>query len=178
MIKKTVKKSSVAGESKKETKKISAVKHVVKSVSAKGGSSSDGKKESSSSKKRYVEAVGRRKTSVARVRLTPGASEIKINGKDYKEYLKSPKLQEIAIAPLTVLNLKDKHGFSIVLIGGGIVSQAEAIRHGISRALIKFDAELKKRLKKYDFLTRDSRMVERKKYGLKKARRAPQWAKR
>jgi small subunit ribosomal protein S9 len=166
MIKKTVKKNSTAGEAKKETKKVSAVKHA------------STKKESGVSKKRYIEAVGRRKTSIARVRLTPNESGIKINGKDYKDYLKMPKLQEIAIAPLTVLDLKDKHGISITLVGGGIASQAGAVRHGISRALIKLDAELKKRLKKYDFLTRDPRMVERKKYGLKKARRAPQWAKR
>ncbi|MCL5017538.1 MAG: 30S ribosomal protein S9 [Patescibacteria group bacterium] len=125
-----------------------------------------------------MEAVGRRKTSVARVRLTPNESGIKINGRDYKEYLRLPKLQEIAISPLTVLDLKDKHGFSITVVGGGIASQAGAVRHGISRVLVKLDEELKKRLKKYDFLTRDPRMVERKKYGLKKARRAPQWAKR
>lgn len=166
MIKKTVKKEVI----KKETKKPTTVRHAVKSAAV--------KKEISLPKGKYIEAVGRRKTSVARVRLTPNESGIKINGKDYKEYLKIPKLQDIVTAPLVILELKDKHGFSVIVSGGGINSQAEAIRHGISRVLVKLDAELKKRLKKYDFLTRDSRMVERKKYGLKKARRAPQWAKR
>ncbi len=163
MIKKTTKKETV----KKEAKKTPSTKQAV--VKKEGHVPSKG---------RYIEAIGRRKTSVARVRLFPNDSGIKINGKDLKEYLKMPKLQEIAISPLTVLDLKDKHGFSITLVGGGIASQAGAVRHGISRALIKLDEELKKRLKKYDFLTRDPRMVERKKYGLKKARRAPQWAKR
>jgi small subunit ribosomal protein S9 len=129
-------------------------------------------------KGKYIEAVGRRKTSVARVRLWINESGIKINGKDLKDYFKMPKLQELIAAPLVILELKDKHGFSAVVVGGGIASQAEAVRHGISRALIKLNEEFKKRLKKFDFLTRDSRMVERKKYGLKKARRAPQWAKR
>jgi len=166
MIKKTVKKETV----KKEPAKKAAVKHAPKAAAS--------KKETHIPKSKYIEAVGRRKTSVARVRLMPGNSGMVINGKDFKEYLKIPKLQEIILAPLNVLELKDKHGFTVTVSGGGINSQAEAIRHGISRALITLDAELKKRLKKYDFLTRDSRMVERKKYGLKKARRAPQWAKR
>ena len=89
-----------------------------------------------------------------------------------------PNLQEIINAPLSILGLKDKYGFTVVVSGGGIFSQAEAIRHGITRGLIKLDVELRKRLKKYGFITRDPRMVERKKPGLKKARKAPQWAKR
>ncbi|MEK7463311.1 MAG: 30S ribosomal protein S9 [Patescibacteria group bacterium] len=125
-----------------------------------------------------MEAVGRRKTSIARVRLMINESGIKINGKDYKDYLKLSKLQEIINAPLVILDLKDKYGFTIVVSGGGIFSQAEAVRHGITRVLIKLNAEFRKRLKKYGFITRDSRMVERKKPGLKKARKAPQWAKR
>ena len=167
MIKKTVKKETIK---KEPAKKASAVKHAPKAAAP--------KKEVHIPKGKYIESVGRRKTSVARVRLTPNDSGIRINGKDFKEYLKMPKLQEIILAPLNILELRDKHGFTVMVAGGGINSQAEAIRHGISRVLIKMDAELKKRLKKYDFLTRDSRMVERKKYGLKKARRAPQWAKR
>ncbi|MDO8443094.1 MAG: 30S ribosomal protein S9 [bacterium] len=136
------------------------------------------KEEKAVSKGRYIETVGRRKTSIARVRLMINESGIKINGKDYKDYLRLLKLQEIIIAPLAILELRDKHGFTVVVSGGGIFSQAEAIRHGITRALIKLNAEFRKRLKKYGFITRDSRMVERKKPGLKKARKAPQWAKR
>jgi len=176
MIKKAVKKESVKKEVVHKVKSEAAVKKaapksVTKPVIVK-------KEEKTVSKGRYIEAVGRRKTSVARVRLMVNESGIKINGKDYKEYLRLPKLQEIINAPLVILELKDKHGFTVVVSGGGIFSQAEAIRHGITRALIKLDAELRKRLKKYGFITRDSRMVERKKPGLKKARKAPQWAKR
>lgn len=176
MIKKAVKKETVKKEAVHKVKSETAVKKAVsKSVSKPAVAK---KEEKAVSKGRYIEAVGRRKTSVARVRLMVNDSGIKINGKDYKEYLRLPKLQEIVSAPLAILELKDKHGFTVVVSGGGIFSQAEAIRHGITRALIKLDAELRKRLKKYGFITRDSRMVERKKPGLKKARKAPQWAKR
>lgn len=165
MIKKAVKKET--------TKKEPAVKKIASKVVVT-------KKEEKKSipKGRYIETVGRRKTSIARVRLMTNESGIKINGRDYKEYLKLAKLQEIINAPLIILDAKDKYGFTVVVSGGGVFSQAEAIRHGITRALIKLDAELRKRLKKYGFITRDSRMVERKKPGLKKARKAPQWAKR
>lgn len=169
MIKKAVKKETT----KKEpvVKKVAIKSAVVKPVIVK-------KEEKAVSKGRYIETVGRRKTSIARVRLMINESGIKINGKDYKDYLRLLKLQEIIIAPLAILELRDKHGFTVVVSGGGIFSQAEAIRHGITRALIKLNAEFRKRLKKYGFITRDSRMVERKKPGLKKARKAPQWAKR
>ena len=160
MIKKTVKKETTK---KEPVKKVSAAKVV--------------KKEEKILKGKYIEAVGRRKTSIARVRLHADESGIKINGKDYKEYFKMPKLQELVNAPTTILELK-KNGFTVVVSGGGIASQAEAVRHGISRTLVKMDSEFRKRLKKFGFLKRDPRMVERKKYGLRKARRAPQWAKR
>lgn len=183
MIKKTVKKERI----KKEAVKKVALKPTVSkpAVAKKVSTPKESRildrsvgKESVVPKSRYIEAIGRRKTSVARVRLMINESGIKINGKDYKDYFKVSKLQEIINAPLIILELKDKYGFSIIVVGGGIFSQAEAIRHGITRALIKLNAEFRKRLKKYGFITRDSRMVERKKYGLKKARKAPQWAKR
>ena len=129
-------------------------------------------------KGRYIETVGRRKTSVARVRLMPNESGIKINGKDAKEYLKATRFYDLVNSPLVVLELQNKHGFTVMVAGGGIQSQAEAIRHGISRALVKLDADFRKRLKKMGFMKRDPRMVERKKYGLKKARKGPRWAKR
>lgn len=165
MIKKAVKKETIKKEP--AVKKVASKPVVVKK-----------EEKTTISKGRYIETVGRRKTSIARVRLMINESGIKINGKDYKDYLKLVKLQEIITSPLSILGLKDKYGFTVVVSGGGIFSQAEAIRHGITRGLIKLDAELRKRFKKYGFITRDSRMVERKKPGLKKARKAPQWAKR
>lgn len=127
---------------------------------------------------RYFEAVGRRKTSVARVRLHPRGSGITINGVDYKEYFKMPKYQETVFSPFEATKIAEKFGVSIKVSGGGLTGQAEAVRHGISRALVKVNETHRKRLRAVGYLTRDSRMVERKKYGKKKARRAPQWAKR
>lgn len=170
MVKKVVKKEVV--------KKEAGTAHKVGRASAISKPATVKKEEKVLSKGKYIEAVGRRKTSIARVRLVNNETGIKINGKDLKEYFKLGKLQEMVASPLTVLELTSKYGFTVVVVGGGIASQAEAIRHGITRALIKLDAEFRKRLKKYGFITRDSRMVERKKYGLKKARKAPQWAKR
>lgn len=155
-------------------------------ISAKGArlpagqeSSLRGKKEEKEqTKNRYFEGRGSRKTSVARVRLTVGQGKIAINGKDYREYFKSLKYQEIILATLAVIKNENKIDLSVRVKGGGLTAQAEAIRHGIARALVKSNEEFRKRLRKSGYLTRDSRMVERKKYGLKKARRAPQWAKR
>jgi small subunit ribosomal protein S9 len=129
-------------------------------------------------KNHYYETVGRRKTATARVRIWEGIGEIKINGRELKNYFPLERLRKKVIAPLENLNLKDKFNVSVKIKGSGLSAQADAIAHGIARALVKFDGEFKKRLKKFGFLTRDSRMVERKKYGLKKARRAPQWRKR
>ncbi len=128
---------------------------------------------------KYFEAVGRRKTSTARVRLfTHGVKEIKVNEKLYKDYFPIFLLQKKVEAPLEELSCLEKFGISIKVKGGGLSSQAEACRHGIARALILLNPYFKKRLKKYGFLTRDPRMRERKKFGLKRARRAPQWSKR
>ena len=135
-------------------------------------------KQTKTTSERYFEAVGRRKTAVARVRLHPKKSGITINGIDYKEYFKMPKYQETVLSPFEVMKIAEKFGVSIKVFGGGLTGQAEAIRHGISRALVKVDEAHRKRLRAVGYLTRDSRMVERKKYGKKKARRAPQWAKR
>lgn len=127
---------------------------------------------------RYVEAVGRRKTAIARVRLTGGRGEFAVNGKNPQEYFKTARFSFYAESPLTKLKLSDKYNVNAKVIGGGMHAQAEAVRLGLSRALVLKNPDFKRRLRKLEFLTRDSRMVERKKYGLKKARRAPQWAKR
>ena len=127
----------------------------------------------------YFEATGRRKTAVARVRLyTKGDKTITINGKDISEYFKTPVLQKTIGYSLDRIKSTGRFRITIVVNGGGINSQAEAIRHGITRALVVFNPEYRKRLRKAGFLTRDSRMKERKKFGLKRARRAPQWSKR
>ena len=132
-------------------------------------------------KQRYFYALGRRKTSIAQVRIYPmtgKAAEFKINGKDLAQYLTIKRFQTAALSPLTCLGLEGKFDISVKVFGGGINGQADAIKLGIARALVVRDEGLRKALKDKGFLTRDSRKVERKKPGLKKARRAPQWAKR
>lgn len=126
---------------------------------------------------KYFEAVGRRKTAVARVRLFPKSQGIIVNEKDYKFYFPNLELQNRLEEPFKKLETKPFR-VSAKVKGGGLTAQAEAIRHGISRTLLLFDPSFKKRLRTLGFLTRDSRMKERRKYGLKKARKAPQWAKR
>lgn len=136
---------------------------------------------------RYLEAVGRRKESIARVRLfTKKASDnfpedkglILINQKPYQEYFRDLFLQDAVEEPLKKLKSLDRFKGLIMVKGGGLTGQAGAIRLGISRALVLFDANYRKKLKKFGYLTQDSRVKERRKYGLKKARKAPQWAKR
>jgi small subunit ribosomal protein S9 len=128
---------------------------------------------------RYFEATGRRKTAVARVRLyTKGDKNIIINGKDIADYFKTIALQKIVASSLDRMKSSGRFRITVIVNGGGINSQAEAVRHGITRALVIFNPEYKKRLRKAGYLTRDSRMKERKKFGLKRARRAPQWSKR
>ena len=136
------------------------------------------KEESPKSLERYFQAIGRRKTSSARIRFfVNGEKEIFINDKPFRVYFPTLELQGIVLAPLNIMSV-DKFRVLIKVNGGGIHSQAEAVRHGISRALVLVDQDSRKRLKKAGFLTRDSRMRERKKFGLKRARRAPQWRKR
>lgn len=128
---------------------------------------------------RYWEAVGRRKTAVARVRLfTKGEKGMWVNGKEYKAYFQYPGLFLIPEDPLKKMKSFERFRVTAHIYGGGMHAQAEAFRHGISRALVKFNQDFRKRLKRAGFLTRDSRMKERKKFGLKGARRAPQWQKR
>lgn len=128
---------------------------------------------------RYWEAVGRRKTAIARVRLfTKGDKGIWVDAKSLAEYFHNPTLERIAAEALETMKSTDRFRASVRVKGGGIHAQAEAIRHGSARALVLFNPDFRKRLKRAGFLTRDPRMTERKKFGLKKARRAPQWAKR
>lgn len=128
-------------------------------------------------KTKYFEGVGRRKTAVARVRFYPGAgSDFIVNGLDYKTYFPVLRFQKKAVAPLGLASAKG--GVEIKVRGGGVMAQSEAVTLGLARALIKFEPEFKKEFRAFGYLTRDSRMVERKKFGLKKARRAPQWRKR
>jgi small subunit ribosomal protein S9 len=130
-------------------------------------------------KNQYFEATGKRKTAIARVRLFNQEKKgIIVNEKDYKEYFSTPDLQKKAVYPLETMKCLDRFYFSIKVRGGGFNSQAEAVAHGISRSLVKFNLDFKKRLRKAGSLTRDPRTRERKKFGLKRARRAPQWRKR
>ena len=122
--------------------------------------------------------TGRRKSSVARVFLTPGKGTITINKRDLDSYFGLETLKLVVRQPLTETNTTEKYDITVTVRGGGTTGQAGAIRHGIARALAKADEELRPTLKKAGFLTRDSRMKERKKYGLKAARRAPQFSKR
>jgi len=127
---------------------------------------------------RYYEATGRRKRAVARVRLYPGQGEIVINGKPLKEYFGRPQDWRAVTAPLALTGSEGRFNLSVLVEGGGITGQADAIRHGVSRALLESDPDLKKALRRGGFLTRDPREKERKKPGLKRARKAPQYTKR
>lgn len=122
--------------------------------------------------------TGRRKKSIARVYLVPGTGNITINKRDIDNYLGLETLKVIVRQPLVVTNTVDKFDVIVNVHGGGFTGQAGAIRHGIARALLEADPEFRPALKKAGYLTRDPRMKERKKYGLKKARRAPQFSKR
>lgn len=182
---------------KKETKKTSAKKEPTKSkiakksvVSKKAVSDSTVKKPAVSKKTKavkndgqsYFAAVGRRKTAVAQVRIYENAkateADVVVNGKEMKDYFPSLIQQNTLLAPLKETGTYGKFAMTVLVGGGGNTGQVEAIQLGIARALVKFDEGFKKTLRSLGMLTRDSRKVERKKPGLKKARRAPQWAKR
>ena len=124
------------------------------------------------------QGTGRRKESIARVRVTDGKGDITVNGKTLDEYFGTEILKVIVKQPLTVTNTIGKYDIVCKVQGGGFTGQAGAIRHGISRALLEVNEEFRPALKASGFLTRDPRMKERKKYGLKKARKAPQFSKR
>ena len=128
--------------------------------------------------KPYFYGTGRRKSSVARVRVYNGTGKITINDRDIEDYFGLETLKLIVRQPLALTGNADKFDIVCRVAGGGVTGQAGAIRHGLSRALLQFDEELRPTLKKAGFLTRDPRMKERKKYGLKGARRAPQISKR
>ena len=129
-------------------------------------------------KGRYFYANGKRKTSVARVRLYEnGKGSIVVNNKPFEDYFFGTLIGNIT-APLKLASAAKLFDITVKVVGGGVSSQSDAIRHGISKALLEYDPELRKALKAAGYLTRDSRVKERKKFGLKRARRAPQWAKR
>ena len=128
---------------------------------------------------RYFEAVGRRKTSVARVRMTEAAkTSMIVNDKDLSDFFKTEEQRHVALEALTKVEVPAKFAITVKVLGGGMHSQAEAVRLGVSRALLIFDKELRKSLKDLGFLMRDPRAKERRKFGLKKARKSPQWSKR
>ena len=135
-------------------------------------------------KTKYFEAVGRRKTSIARVRITPAAKQsFEITSaegvvKDLAKHFATAETQMIAESAFVQSKVAQKFKVTAILVGGGIHSQSEALRHGISRALLDYDIEMRKKLKKLGFLKRDPRAKERRKFGLKKARKSPQWSKR
>lgn len=154
----------------KEVKKTVKKKAAVKAVKA----------EKVAPAERYLYAVGRRKTAVAQVRLYPvsKAEGAIVNKKPIREYFGTPALEAQALLPLKTSGLEESFTMTVVVRGGGLHGQADAIKLGIARCLIKHDITLRPTLKVQGFLTRDARAVERKKPGLKKARRAPQWSKR
>ncbi|MFA5993414.1 MAG: 30S ribosomal protein S9 [Parcubacteria group bacterium] len=175
-VKKVVKKEV------KDVKEVKAVKEVKKETKDK-----EVKKETKAVKGaveftgKYFYAVGKRKTSIAQVRIYAVEKEAKgivVNGKDVKEYFTIERHVEAITAPLALVGLVDKFDISVKVNGGGVMGQAEAAKLGVARALVVYDETLKKTLKDVGFLTRDARVVERKKPGKKKARKSSQWAKR
>jgi len=180
--KKTVAKKAPA--KKKAVAKKATVKKVVVKAPAKKKAEvlSKGKArkagiEFSIGKGEYTASVGKRKSSIARVRLYKGKGNVEVNGRDIREYFFGI-LTQSATEPLKITDNKKNYDITIKVTGGGISSQADAVRHGISKALVDINPEYRLVLKKLGFLTRDSRVKERKKPGLKRARRAPQWRKR
>ena len=128
---------------------------------------------------KYIGAVGRRKTSSARVRITPAAKfSISINDRELENYFPTAELRNVVKSAFDVAGLDQKFAVTALITGGGVSSQADALRHGISRALIIYDVNLRGKFKTQGFLKRDPRAKERRKFGLKKARKAPQWSKR
>ncbi len=167
-------------KTKAKTEKIPKEK---KSAKVKVKKEKEKKPEKVKARVRYFEDTGRRKTAIARVRLfaRPAGSTEKsflIKERTLENYFPTLELQEIILSPFKLMNCLDQFDVSVKIKGGGVHAQAEAVRHGISKCLVLFNPDFRKRLKKAGFLTRDPRMRERKKFGLKRARRAPQWQKR
>jgi small subunit ribosomal protein S9 len=171
-------------EMKPEVKPVekAEVKTAAKAEKGSVKTEKDAVKEEKTPKGKYFYAVGRRKSSVAQVRIYPnekaGDDDLIVNKRKMVEYFPVLFLQNIFVSPLKLTEAFGKFGVSVLVRGGGFRGQAEAIKLGISKALVEFNPEYKKKLKEGGFMTRDSRVVERKKPGLKKARKAPQWAKR
>lgn len=171
---------------KKTSKSKSAVARPKKTIqkAAKSEAKSSQTQKKLNKDKRYYEAVGRRKRATARVRLftcrpfESQKAEIEVNGKSYTDFFPILELQQLVVSPLQKMKSVNRFRVTVRVKGGGIRGQAEAIRHGLARALVKFNPDFSKKLKRAGFLRRDPREVERKKPGLKKARRAPQWRKR
>lgn len=135
--------------------------------------------ETKNKKDQYIEAVGRRKTSVARVRLTPASKlSIEVNGKDFESYFPVLELRKNILSVFDASEIAPKFAVTVKTFGGGISSQSVAVSHGVARALVEYDLNLRGKLKSKGFLKRDPRAKERRKFGLKKARKAPQWSKR
>jgi len=175
--KKTTKSKSAAGRSKKVSQKASGAKSKIRAAAKKAQETAD-------QDKRYYEAVGRRKRATARVRLftcrpfDDKKAKIEVNHKSYTNFFPVLELQQLVASPLQKMKSVNRFKVTVKVEGGGIRGQAEAIRHGLARSLVKFNPDFSKKLKRAGFLRRDPREKERKKPGLKKARRAPQWRKR
>lgn len=185
-LKKPAKKEVKEVKEKKETV-VEPVEVEIEPVELEGVVDIETGDEKGSKKEKYYQTVGRRKESVAIIRLYTKKSTdniegdhalVKIGDKDYREYFTDKTLQYIVESPLRKLKSLNRFKVTVWVRGGGLSGQADAIKHGISRALVLFDLNFRKKLKKSGFLTRDSRIKERRKYGLKKARKAPAWSKR
>ena len=162
---------------KRTTKKAEATEEKAEVAEKKAPAKRATKKATKATAQEFL-GTGKRKTSVARVRLTVGSGNITVNGKDIKEYFILESLIGVAKQALVLTELENSVDVKANIYGGGIAGQAGALRHGITKALIEFKPELRAELKKAGFVTRDVRKKERKKYGLKKARKAPQFSKR
>ena len=175
-VEETVKKPRTRKVSEKTTSPASETENVVseKKTTAKKTVS----KKAAAPKEQVFCATGKRKRSIARVRMTVGTGNITINGRKIEEYLPLETLRIVARQPLVLTNTEKSVDVVANITGGGFTGQAGALRHGITRALIEYNPTLRAELKKAGFVTRDARIKERKKYGLKKARKAPQFSKR
>ncbi len=166
-------------ESTKKTIKKTAVKKVAKKKEEKKATEPKEEKKVLEKKKEYLYAVGKRKSAIAQIRVyKKGSGKITVNDKEFMKVFTTKMLQEIVVKPLKLVGQNEKLDVTVKVNGGGIRGQAEAVRHGISKALIQLNPNFRKPLKKSGYLTRDARKKERKKPGLKGARRAPQWSKR
>ena len=170
--------AEVAETAEKKTTKRTTKKEETEEVAEKKVPAKKTTKKVAKSAVQEFLGTGKRKTSVARVRLTVGTGKIEVNGKDIKEYFVIESLIGDAKQPLVLTELVNSVDIRANIYGGGVAGQAGALRHGITKALIEFKPELRAELKKAGFVTRDARKKERKKYGLKKARKAPQFSKR